>query len=177
MKWARDIEQYIAREREKFSAAQARRRPDRNVCCKCAYDLAGVAEPPPTPAPPDLKCPECGAPVVKREHWWTDGRHSMKRLLTIAVIASALVLVLGAIALAMHPADDLDTSTVMWYTIVYSAGLMLSQVALFTGAVIITHYGYKGVAITNHIRPRVMTLLTPVIVSTLLLVGGMWLMR
>ncbi len=87
MKWARDIEQFIAREREKFHAAQARRRPDRNVCCKCEYELTGLAELPPAQSPPDLRCPECGNLVSLRDRLWTDGKWSMSRLLLASTAA------------------------------------------------------------------------------------------
>lgn len=92
MKWARDVEEFIAREREKFSAAQAGRRPDRNVCCKCGYDLTWIAKPLPTPSEPGLLCPECGKSVAMRDDWRTDGADSIALLLCIS-ICCALVAV------------------------------------------------------------------------------------
>jgi hypothetical protein len=168
MKWARDIDQFIAREREKFSAAQARRRPDRNVCCKCAYDLAGVAEPPPTPAPPDLKCPECGAPVSLRDHWRTDGRYSMKRLLTVAWLICMAPLAVSIITVALRPADGSSTNAFEWYFVLLMAGWVIGQVALFALAVVISHLGMKGVALRGHLLPRFTAIIIPVVVVVVL---------
>ncbi len=168
MKWARDIEQFITREREKFSAAQARRRPDRNICCKCDYDLAGVAEPPPNPAPLDLKCPECGSPVSLRDHWRTDGRHSMKRLLTIAWLICLVPLTVSIATFVLRPAESSNTHALEWYVVLLKAGWVIGQVAMFAAAVVFAHYGMKGVALRAHLLPRFWALITPLVVVTVL---------
>ena len=169
MKWARDIEQFIPRELEKFHASMARRRPDRNICCKCDYDLAGVAEPPPTPAPPELKCPECGSPVSLRDHWRTDGRYSMKRMLTAAWLICMAPLAVSIITVVLRPAEGSDINALEWYSVLLVAGLVIGQVAMFAAAVVFAHYGMKGVALRAHLLPRFMALVTPLAVVAVLI--------
>ncbi len=74
-------------------------KPPQNVCCKCAYDLTTIAEPPPEKSLPSLNCPECGSPVRLRESVWTDGRHPLGALLVISSL-SAIAVTLSIFAVA-----------------------------------------------------------------------------
>lgn len=133
---------------------------DRNICCKCGYDLTHTAGLPSRPSPPDLLCPECGAPVALREKLWTDGANSMTIVLSvclaIALCAAVLLFVLNHDRSFIRP-----QSWSGWRYPLYMALRASWLAVLFVGPFVAAPIAKKHSALSWHRDVRATLILIP----------------
>lgn len=145
-----------------------------NACCKCSYDLTTIAEPPPAPSEPDLRCPECGKPVALRDHWWTDGRYPMPGLIAaswlIALFAATLVFVVARDNGPLHPSHPMQPMHPLAFAIASLPMLTL----LLIGPVVMYSLAMRGTARPEHLNKRGMAAYVPfaIVFGVYMLVGG-----
>lgn len=135
-------------------------RVPKNICCKCGYALDGLAPPLPESAPRELNCPECGAPVELREHWTTDGRHSLRSLLIASCCAAvAIVALVTSDACILRSIADADPSSnhAIMLVIVGRAAMYLGPMV---GA-ILAGFAMRGTLAQHHAVRRFLFVFVP----------------